>query len=98
MPSEGQRPRLSNRVEQAVLRLLDQALAYHPDACRCPRCRRDVVALALRRLPARYAGSATGEVLIDVELQRVQVQAELRGALDQAIRVVKARPHHDRPA
>ncbi len=98
MPSDAQRPRLSNRMEQAILRLLDQALGYHPDACRCPRCRRDVVALALSRLPARYAGSPTGEVLIDVELQRVQVQAELLGALDQAIRIVKARPHHHRSA
>lgn len=88
---------LSNRMEQAVLAALDEALAYHPDACRCPRCRRDIVALALRNLPARYAGSAGGTVVVDVELQRLQSRVEVFKALHQAIAVVKSRPHHGRP-
>lgn len=88
---------LSNRMEQAVLAALDEALSYHPDACRCPRCRRDVVALALQKLPARYAGSESGGVLVDVELQRVQTRAEIFKALHLAIQVVKQRPHHGRP-
>lgn len=90
-------PPLSNRMEQAILALLDEALAYHPDACRCQRCRRDIVALALRNLPARYAGSAGGAVVIDVELQRLQSRVEIFKALHQAITVVKNRPHHGRP-
>ncbi|MEW6048769.1 MAG: late competence development ComFB family protein [Bacillota bacterium] len=87
---------LSNRMEQAVLAALDEALAYHPDACRCSRCRRDIVALALRNLPARYAGSSEGTVVIDVELQRLQTRLEVFKALHQAISVVKTRPHHGR--
>ena len=90
-------PPLSNRMEQAVLAALDEALAYHPDACRCQRCRRDIVALALRSLPARYAGSGSGTVVVDAELQRLQSRVEVFKALHQAILVVKRRPHHGRP-
>lgn len=87
---------LSNRMEQAVLDGLDEALAFYPDACRCAQCRRDIVALALRLLPARYAGSEQGGVVVDVELQRPATRTEIFRALCQAITTVKARPHHGR--
>ncbi|MBE3598214.1 MAG: late competence development ComFB family protein [Limnochordaceae bacterium] len=87
----------SNRMEQAVRDALDEALAYHPDACRCERCRRDITALALRSLPARYAGSSAGTVIVDVELQRLQSRLEIFKALHRAILEVKSRPHHARP-
>lgn len=87
---------LSNRMEQAVVDGLEEALAYYPDACRCEQCRRDIVALALRLLPARYAGSEEGSVVVDVELQRLASRIEIFRALCQAIATVKARPHHDR--
>ena len=81
-------------IEQVVIREVEKYLAKS-DQCPCAQCRDDAVALALKKLPNRYASTNQGEVLLNVELQSIQLQLDVERAVDEACRVVHVYPRHD---
>ena len=62
--------------------------------CSCERCRADVKALALNKLPPRYVVSVNGDVYSHFEAMNVQTQVNITAAVASAIRVVRESPHH----
>jgi len=64
------------------------------DMCCCERCRADVKALALNKLPPRYAVSAGGEVYSHFQELCTQSQVNITAAIMAAIQVVRQNPHH----
>ncbi len=62
--------------------------------CCCERCRADVKALALNKLPPRYVVSVGGDVYSHFAAMNVQTQVNITSAVAAAIRVVRKNPHH----
>jgi competence protein ComFB len=90
---------MKNRVETIIGELYDELARANPDACRCTRCRDDVITFTLNQARPRYGGTLTGQALISVELQGDALRAQLAVIMLEAMRRVGANPRHDsRPA
>lgn len=61
------------------------------DACRCEKCRMDMMALALNKLPSKYVVTVHDQ-LIDLTFRKSG--AEILTALTQAVLLVKENPKH----
>ncbi|BCV25051.1 late competence development ComFB family protein [Gelria sp. Kuro-4] len=87
---------LVNCMEAAVAAHFSEVARRFPEACRCPRCRLDVLALALNALPPRYVVSETGEVYARAEQLSQQYNADIAIALTRAFSQVLAAPRHQK--
>lgn len=82
---------LVNLMEAFVEKRLDAALKKFK-CCTCDRCRKDVLAIALNKLPPLYV---IGDDADTRDLHERERAAQVATALVQAILVVKARPLHE---
>ncbi len=83
---------LVNLMEELVLAKLDSTVDRF-NCCKCDKCKKDIAALALNRLPPRYLVMKEK----DEERRRQNEEAhasEVTSALVQAILVVKKQPRH----
>ena len=79
-----------NIMEAIVLEKLDSVLSRF-QCCRCDRCKKDIVALALNKLPPRYMVVSDGQSPPDVD---PQLNAQIVTAMIQAVIKVRAKPRH----
>lgn len=79
-----------NTMEPLVLAKLSSVLARFK-CCRCDRCKKDIVALALNKLPAKYKVLPENYILPDAD---PQLNAQIVTALIQAVIQVRANPRH----
>lgn len=85
---------LINTMERAVTAQLEDIQDRFPNICWCPRCRNDILALALNALPPRYVVSEEGGVYARTAELRQQYRTDITVALIQAITIVQAHPRH----
>lgn len=91
IPSMGsQKTELVNLTETAVLEKYDSVTARF-NCCRCDRCKKDIIALALNKLPPKYAVLNEGQLVPDVDQQ---LSAQVVTAMIQAVLKVRAKPRH----
>ena len=64
------------------------------DACSCPRCVYDILALALNSLPTRYVTTDVGKQFIQLNSYKKQFETDVISALIKACQVVKDSPRH----
>lgn len=88
---------LKNYMEIAVSNALEQVLANIPNVCRCDRCKMDMMALALNRLPPRYTVTHSGEVFTRLRMWDTGSQAQILTEVTRAALQVAARPNHPIP-
>lgn len=81
---------LVNAMENIVLEKLDYVLSKC-QCCKCDRCKKDIVAKALNKLPPRYMVLAEGQPTPDVDHQ---TNAQVVSAMIQAVLAVRAKPRH----
>jgi competence protein ComFB len=79
-----------NAMELYVLGKLNEVLERF-SCCRCDRCRKDIVALALNKLPPKYMVLAEGEPQPEIT---PQLSAQVITAMIQAVIKVRANPRH----
>lgn len=79
-----------NIMEGIVLGKLDSVLSRF-QCCRCDRCKKDIVALALNKLPPKYMVLSRGQVPPDID---AQTNAQVVTAMIQAAIRVRAKPRH----
>lgn len=79
-----------NLQEYLIMDKLEAAFAKF-NCCKCERCKKDVVALALNKLPPAYVVIEQSE--LDAELEKHNLPA-VSTALIQAILKVRANPRH----
>jgi hypothetical protein len=79
-----------NVMEAAVLKKLNPVLERF-SCCRCDRCKRDIVALALNKLPPRYRVVAEGQPLPELDQKE---NARVVMAMIEAVLKVRANPRH----
>lgn len=85
---------LTNLMEETVLHKIDQ-LWGTTNYCKCDRCRVDIAAYALNRLPARYVQSLEGAMLHKFESSTTQTDVEITAVVYKAIQVVGEDPHRN---
>ncbi len=83
---------LINLMEETVLEKIDQ-LWPNTEYCKCERCRMDIAAYALNRLPAQYVQSLKGKVYYRFESTQIQRDIEVTVAVSQGIEIVGKAPH-----
>lgn len=79
-----------NTMEASVLGKLDEVLDRFT-CCRCDRCKKDIVAIALNKLPPKYMVLAEGQPEPDID---PQTKAQVIAAMIQAVVKVRAHPRH----
>lgn len=89
---------LKNYAEIIVNQLFDSVFEsqakVNPDLCNCPRCREDVMAIALNRLKPRYVARDEGEIYTKVSYDQVGGKAEVVAALMHGFGLVSRNPRH----
>ena len=84
-----------NILEDLIIYKLDE-LIEATDVCTCDRCRTDIIAIALNKLPSRYVNSSGGDIMARMHAMDDQMQANITTAILKAIEMVKKKPHHER--
>lgn len=84
---------LVNVMEKIVAEKLEIMLNER-DCCKCERCIEDMKAMALNRLPAKYASTHNGELFSKLDSSARQNSVDINVAVANAIDCVSARPSH----
>lgn len=84
---------VQNVMETLVEEQLDKCIAS-VGACDCEFCRADIKALALNKLPARYASRLQGSIITRADNMRSQASTDVLAAVMEAIKIVQANPRH----
>jgi competence protein ComFB len=85
--------KLKNHMEQIVEKAADHYIAQ-TDMCSCEKCRMDVMALALNKLPPVYVVTDIGGLFASIDSTFVQNQIDAEVAVLSAIELVRAAPKH----
>lgn len=83
---------LVNLMEETVLEKIDQ-LWKGTEYCQCEKCRMDIAAYALNRLPPRYVQSLTGKMLHKFDANTIQMDAEITAVVYKGLQIVGSEPH-----
>lgn len=89
---ESQNMVLVNVMEELVVSKLDATLMRF-NCCKCNKCKKDIAALALNRLPAKYIVIDENDTVKRKEAED-KYASDVTGALVQAILAVKKEPRH----
>jgi competence protein ComFB len=81
---------LVNTMESIVLEKLDYVLS-RCQCCKCDRCKKDIVAKALNKLPPKYMVLTDGQLTPDVDQH---TNTQVVSAMIQAVLAVRAKPRH----
>lgn len=81
---------LVNTMENIVLEKLESALTRF-QCCKCDRCKKDIVAMALNKLPPKYMVLLEGQPTPDID---PKTNAQVVTAVIRAILAVRAHPRH----
>lgn len=84
---------VKNFMETLVWEYINEMLPNF-DVCSCERCRADVAAIALNKLPTLYFVSRKGEVYSKLTTWEQQVKADVVSTIVQAAKKVSTRPRH----
>lgn len=85
---------LVNVMEKFVDDKLKQMLAGEK-CCKCTRCVEDMKAMALNKLPAKYASSHNGELFTKLASSAGQITVDINIAVANAIDLVVSHPSHE---
>lgn len=84
---------LHNYMEDVVLNNLNLLLEKE-DMCKCEKCKLDIMALALNKLPSKYVVTQRGRIYTKLAELELQFKADVVRELTKAIEVVKKNPQH----
>lgn len=85
---------VKNYMEEAVGNMIDKVLE-NIDVCKCPKCKLDIMALALNRLPPRYFVTKEGELFERLAELQEQFTVDITAAIAAAAFIVKNNSKHD---
>lgn len=86
---------MKNLVEEVVREIHGELLKRGGPYCTCAQCADDVATYVLNQLRPRYANTAQGWALANLELRSDQGRTELAVRVMDAMRRVAAAPRHD---
>jgi len=86
--------KLVNVIEIMVPEILDEVLRVNKNLCGCERCRLDLAAIVLNKLPASYVVTLEGEIRLRTNALRQQFRADIFKTIVEAAEIVTGHPHH----
>jgi len=84
---------LKNLMEEVVATTLT-GIWDQEEMCKCEKCRLDVLAIALNKLPPRYLVTDRGKVFSRTEFLELQKNIDVIAALVSAVRAVRSNLRH----
>ena len=86
--------KIYNYMEQIVKDMLDNLISERPDICKCQKCKFDMMAWALNRLPPRYVISDKGIIFTKLQEVEIQFRADVIRELTKAMALIGKNPQH----
>jgi competence protein ComFB len=87
--------KLKNYMEDAIRNTLEELLEKEvKDACKCSRCRLDIIAYALNHMPPKYVVTDKGHTFTRVAEMQQQFGTDIIVALTRGIKKVSKNPRH----
>lgn len=86
---------MHNIIEDVAKDYLEQILLKRYDVCSCDKCKEDILAYALTRIPPKYVTTDSGAVYAVMEQARVEHQATIFKQLLKAVELISEKPHHE---
>lgn len=86
--------RLVNVMESLVHETMEDMLRDYQGICKCERCKMDLMALALNKIPPAYVCTAKGGVFSRTASLEYQNKVDIIRALSEAIEIVSKNPRH----
>ncbi|MBU4176040.1 MAG: late competence development ComFB family protein [Actinobacteria bacterium] len=86
--------RLVNYMEDVVISYVDKVIIEDAGFCGCPRCRLDVIAMALNDVKPKYVVTPKGFAYARMDNLEAQFQADTIVAVSKALKAVKEHPRH----
>jgi len=83
-----------NFMEDIVKDELDKLLAEKENICKCAKCKLDMMAWALNRLPPKYVVSDRGRIFTRLQGVEIQFRADVIIELTKAISLISKKPQH----
>ncbi|OGX51388.1 MAG: hypothetical protein A3G37_00910 [Omnitrophica WOR_2 bacterium RIFCSPLOWO2_12_FULL_46_30] len=83
-----------NYMEYIVANELEKLLASTEDTCKCQKCKLDITAWTLNRLPPKYIVSEKGRIYTRLGEQNTQFRVDVTRELTKAILYVNKNPRH----
>ena len=85
---------LKNYMEDVVASYVDEAAKKDGEFCNCPKCRLDVIALALNELKPKYVVTDKGYAYARMRELEAQYRTDVIVETTKAMQMVKSRPRH----
>lgn len=85
---------MTNYMEVCVENVIDEILEKYDDICKCPRCRADIMAIALNNLPTKYVVTPRGEKFAKLISLQSQFDVDIVAEVTKAIEIVKNNMRH----
>ena len=85
---------IHNYMEDIVENVIDDVLFKRDDLCKCEKCKLDVMAWSLNRLPSKYIATQKGRVYAKLEELNCQFNTDVTREIAQGIDQVKGNPRH----
>lgn len=86
---------LHNNMEDLVVRYVESTLNRVESVCKCDRCKKDITAIALNNLPAKYFVTDKGDMYTRLNEMESQYIADVVREVTKAIRIVADNPRHE---
>lgn len=84
---------VKNVMEQIVFDCVERNIDML-QCCTCPKCKADIVACVLNKIPPRYVTTEKGELFARVEQVGGEMKTEIMVEIIRAAEVVKKSPNH----
>jgi len=85
---------LVNFMEDVVASYMDEVLGKDKSFCGCPRCRLDVIAIALNDVRPKYVVTTKGYAYARMGELQAQFRADTIVAVTRALKIVNKSPRH----
>ena len=86
--------KMRNYMEDCVMDMLPSVLA-EVKGCHCERCKMDILAQVLNKLPPKYVVTRKGHLYTKLSTIQAQFDVDIISAITQAASIVCARPRHE---
>ena len=86
--------RMKNYMEDCVTDMMPSVLS-HLNVCQCERCRMDILAHVLNKLPPKYVVTKKGHLYTKLSAIQAQFDVDIIAAITKAASIISANPRHD---
>ena len=86
--------KMKNYMEDCVTDMMQGVLSDLID-CHCERCRMDILAHVLNKLPPKYVVTRKGHLYTKLSALQTQFDVDIIAAITQAAAIVAKRPRHE---